>query len=90
MWRVSLFILAFWTGFLLNGCAKRLPTDPTRFERVDRSDYSYQRIDDGAVLIAAKDPAALRRALKEIGCDKEYVCLVDVNGHLYEVRQKKK
>lgn len=86
--RLTLFVFGFVLG--LSGChPKRVPIDQ-RFEIIHRGTYAYQRLNDGEFAVAAANQVELKRALKEIGCDKDYVCLIEPTGDLYSilVRQK--
>lgn len=71
----------------MSGCATRLVN---RFELVDRGGYAYQRLNDGEFAVAALNNYELNRALGELGCDSQFICLVEVNGSLYRVLQRAK
>lgn len=69
----------------LAGCGKKVQTDPTRFDAVQRGSYAYQRLNDGEFAVVAVDVRELDKALDEIGCSKQYVCLIDTVGSQYQV-----
>lgn len=73
-----------WCSLL--GCGpKKVPTDPTRFDAVHRGSYAYQRLNDGEFAVVAVDVQELDKALTEIGCETQYVCLIDTVGSQYQV-----
>jgi len=73
---------------LMFSCRHQVKPKPDRFQQITRSGYVYQRIDDGAVIVAAATPATLRQALEELGCEKQYICAVQAQGAFYQVTQK--
>lgn len=60
------------------------------YEPVRRVDYAYQRQNDGEIMIFAKNGNALARAMIELGCGKEYICLTEQEGDVWTVQQRKK
>lgn len=60
------------------------------YEPVHRVDYSYQRQNDGEVVVFAKNGNALARAMLELGCGKDFICLTQQEGDIYTVLQRKK
>lgn len=79
-------------AFLLSACHgyKTGTYDPAKYQQVNRDDYAYKRVNDAEVVIVAKDEDALKRAMQEVGCGKEFVCIVDTDGEAYTVEQRKK
>ncbi len=90
--RLTLFILSVAAGVVLSslaGChGRHVAMD--RYEPVHRAGYVYQRLNDGEVVVAAATARDLDWALKEIGCGKEFVCLVEPLGDVYQVLQRTK
>lgn len=90
MRRFDIFVLAFIVGLCLGGCHGRHIPASTTYGIVNRGTYAYQRVNDGEYAVEAKDQTALQEALSEIGCGKGYICLVDREGEMFTVQQRKK
>ena len=82
MWNIALICLLG-----LAGCHGYRAT---AYGPVHRVGYIYQRQDDGTVTIFAQDGNALAKALIEVGCGKAYICLMQREGDIYSVVQRKK
>ena len=78
--RFCLLAIAAVVGF---GCAKHVPA-PT-YDVVRRQNYAYQRVNEGAFIIAATDATALKAAMAEIGCGTKFLCEIDHDGDLFSV-----
>jgi len=75
----------------LSGChGSRVPVDPDRYEIQRGSGWSYQRSDDGQVIVWAYNHELLETVLTEIGCGSEYICQVGQMGNVFQVIQRRK
>lgn len=72
---------------LLAGCARSVHT---RYDPVQRPGFTYQRINDGEVLLAVKRSRYVAQALAELECDKKYICVLETDGTQYRVLQRLK
>jgi hypothetical protein len=89
MRRLNVFLIAFLVGFFGNGCAKRAAVQPD-YPVVNRGSYAYQRVNDGEYVVEARNQKSFDAALDEIGCGKAFVCLINREGDVFDVQQRKK
>lgn len=57
---------------------------------VDRGFYAYAKTSDATFTIVAMNQHWLEAALREIGCGKDYVCLIEKTGDVFRVEQRPK